>query len=66
MITIISELIADYLIDLLTWYVLFPVVWLVSLPFILVLALFRRGRYGDAVIDMLSSVHYFWQTFGII
>jgi hypothetical protein len=37
--------------------VLLLVMWLVSLPFILFIALFRRERYGLVVTDMLLSVH---------
>ena len=56
----------ELLFSLLWWIVLFPVVWLVSLPFILVIALFRRERYRFAVIDMLTSVHCFWKEWGIM
>jgi hypothetical protein len=56
----------EFLFDLLWWIFLFPVVWLVSLPFILVIALFWRVRYSFAVIEMLTSVHCFWKGWGIL
>ncbi len=56
----------ELLFALFWWIILFPVVWIVSLPFILVLALFRRERYPFAVTDMLASVHCFWVEWGIM
>ena len=56
----------EFLFSLLRWIVLFPVVWLVSLPFILVITLFGRERYSFAVTDMLTSVHCFWKDWGIM
>jgi len=47
-------------------YVLTPAVWLISLPFILVIALFRRGEYNDSVCDLLTSVNSFWHDWGSI
>jgi hypothetical protein len=42
-------------------YVLSPIVWLICLPFILVIALFKRGSYGLAVVDLLGSVNSLWR-----
>jgi hypothetical protein len=56
----------EFLFARLWWILLFPVVWLVSLPFILVIALFWRVRYSFAVIEMLTSVHCFWKEWGIM
>jgi hypothetical protein len=61
----VLEILAEWLIALFWWIILFPVVWLVSLPFILVIALFRRERYDIAVTNMLSSVDYFWREWGL-
>ncbi len=47
-------------------YILAPVVWLISLPFILVIALFRQAQYNDSVCDMLTSVNCFWHDWGLI
>ena len=57
--------IVECLISILWWLILFPVVWLVSLPFILVIALFRRQPYGYAVSCMLTSVHLLWREWGL-
>jgi hypothetical protein len=57
--------VAECLIGLVWRIILFPVVWLVSLPFILMIALFRRERYNIAVTNMLSSVDYFWRECGL-
>ena len=56
---------AEYLFALCWWIILFPVVWLVCLPFILVIALFRRERYDIAVTNMLASVDCFWREWGL-
>jgi hypothetical protein len=61
----VLEFILECLISLFWWILLFPVVWLVSLPFILIIALFQRERYGVAVTNMLTSVHCFWFDWGI-
>jgi uncharacterized membrane protein YvlD (DUF360 family) len=42
-------------------YILSPLAWLISLPFILIIALFRRGQYDVAVVDMLGSVNSLWR-----
>ena len=57
-------LIIECLISLFWWFILFPVVWLVSLPFILIIALFRRERYGFAIARMLTIIHCFWRDWG--
>lgn len=57
--------VAECLIGLFWWIILFPIVWLVSSPFILVIALFRRERYDIAVTNMLSSVDLFWREWGL-
>ena len=61
-----SGFIIECLIALGWWVILFPVVWLVSLPFILVIALFRRQSYGFAVVDLLTGVRWFWRETGLI
>jgi hypothetical protein len=42
-------------------FILSPIVWLISLPFILIFALFRRGKYDANVIEMLTSVNSVWR-----
>lgn len=56
----------EFLFSLLWWIVLFPVVWLVSLAFILVIALFQQGRYRFAVTDGLAAVHDYWKEWGLM
>jgi hypothetical protein len=62
----IANTIVEYFISFVWWLVLFPVVWLVYLPFILILALFRRQKYGFAVMDMFVSVHGFWRDWNLV
>jgi hypothetical protein len=38
---------------------------LVSLPFILIIALFRRERYSFAVTSMLTTVYCAWRDWGL-
>ena len=57
--------IVECLISLFWWFILFPVVWLVSLPVILVMALFRRERYSVAVTSMVATVHCAWRDWGL-
>ena len=64
--SVILEFLLDLVLSTLWWLILFPVVWLVTAPFILVIALFRRERYGHAVFEMFLSVHYFWKEWGIL
>ena len=42
-------------------FILSPVIWLISLPFILIVALFSRGKYDAAVFEMLRSVNSLWR-----
>jgi hypothetical protein len=56
----------DWFIAIFWWLLLFPVIWLSTLPFILVIALFRPGKYSLVVSGMLYSVHSFWRDWGIL
>ena len=62
----LAEFLISVILGFVWWFLLFPVVWLVSLPFILLIAIFRRGRYSEAVRDMFSGVHHFWSEWGIL
>ena len=42
-------------------FILSPIVWIASLPFILIIALFCRGKYGANVIELLNSVNSLWR-----
>jgi hypothetical protein len=56
----------ENLLALIWYFVLFPIIWLASLPFILVIALFRREPYGYgfAVACLCTSVYEFWWKWG--
>lgn len=57
--------IIECLLALSWWCIFFPVVWFLLLPFILVIALFRKGPYGFSVAVMLTDVHMFWRRIGL-
>ncbi len=69
MLTSLMELVLGFIVEcllsLLWWFLLFPVVWLVSLPFILIMARFRPQPYGLAVTGMLTTVHCAWRDWGL-
>lgn len=56
----------QFLIGILWWAVLFPVVWLVCTPIILMVGLFRRQPYRCAVTDMYGAITVFWREWGIL
>jgi hypothetical protein len=65
MILMVAEVILEFLIEnfivSFVCFILSPIVWILSLPFILIIALFSRGKYGDNVIELLSSVNFLWR-----
>lgn len=56
----IFQLIAACAVYVIWWLLLQPLAWLLSLPFILIIALFRRGDYVSTVAGMLAGVSRFW------
>ena len=62
----IAEIALYFLLGLIWWIVLFPLVYLVCVPFILILAIFQKGRYWHAVGNMFRSVKNFWEEWGIL
>ncbi len=52
--------ISEILLPLELFIILFPVVWLLATPVILVSALFRRDGYSASVRSMYSDVTRFW------
>jgi hypothetical protein len=58
---LIWEFIVDWLLGFIWRLLLFPVVWLISLPFILVISMFGPRPYWLSVRNMLASVHVFWR-----
>lgn len=65
MLAAIAEFTLDLVRSVFLWLVLFPVVWLVAAPFILLLALFRTGPYSMDVSSMFIAVNRFWDDWGI-
>ena len=61
---LLFELVLRFLGGLIFWIVMFPVVWLVSLPCVMVIALFRAQPYMDSVFDMMTDVHDCWKAWG--
>lgn len=66
MLEVVAGVILEFLISLLWWFFLFPVVWLVCVPFILLIALFHRRPYRIVVLEMFVSVHHFWKDWSIM
>jgi hypothetical protein len=61
-----AETLVQFLLGVVWWIVLFPVVWLAVTPVILVLAGFQHEPYSDAVWRMYSAVTHFWIDHGIL
>jgi hypothetical protein len=55
-----------FLLTVLWWVLMFPVVWVVALPFVLVRALFRPGHYWESVRAGMGAVHRFWDEWGLV
>ncbi len=62
----IAEIVFSFLLSLLWWVLLYPVVLLVSTPFILILALFQKRPYRLAVAEMFQRVGCFWKEWGVL
>ena len=54
------NLVAEVVLELLLRYFLLPIVWVVTTPFILVFAFFRKKHYWSSVAEMNSSVTKNW------
>ncbi len=48
------------------WVVLFPVVWVLSVPIVLVLALFDETSYIHAVRSRFRTMTKLWAEWGIV
>jgi len=55
------EFLVDWVLGFFWWLILYPVVLIVSLPFVLILAAFCRQPYWRAVGNMLATVNDFWR-----
>ena len=62
----IVEIIFYFLLGLIWWIVLLPLIWLVSAPFILIFAIFQKKRYQHAVANMFGSITDFWKEWGFL
>jgi hypothetical protein len=60
-----AEALIQLLLTLFWWLIGFPIIWLASLPFILLFAIFSSKPYRGAVFDMLASVSQFWAGWGL-
>lgn len=57
---LVFELLGETFFARLCWVIMFPVIWTCSLPFILVLALFRSTPFLTAFCDLFAAVHQYW------
>jgi hypothetical protein len=62
----ILEFIGKMLLGLLVWFILFPVVWIICTPFILIISAFRPRSFSQNVSAGYQSVANFWTNYGII
>lgn len=62
----VLEFFVEILLAFVWWLILFPAVWLMSAPFILVTAVFRPRPYTWAVSDGFRSVTRFWSEWGML
>jgi hypothetical protein len=56
----VAEFLGRMLLSLAVWLVLFPLMWLVATPIILIAALFAPVPYAQAVRGFHGSVTYMW------
>lgn len=62
----IAEFILHFVLGFLWWILLFPVVWLVCAPVILVAATFSKKSYRESVSDQFGRVTDFWSEWGVL
>jgi predicted ferric reductase len=62
----IAEIALYFLFGLIWWIVLFPLVWVVCAPFILIISIFQKRNYRHSVTDKFRSVNDFWEEWGIL
>lgn len=60
------EFLFELIFAFLWWGVLFPAVWVLSAPVVLVLALFDKTSYMHAVGSRFRTVTKFWADWGIV
>ena len=59
-------ILVELLVGLLWWIILYPVLWLLATPVILVAAVFRPRPYWQTVRMMYRAVTDFWSEWGAI
>ena len=77
MLQVILELMAELVVEIVLrpvlilaawvawWLVMFPLLWILCAPFILLRAIFFGADYWMAVVNMFRSVHEYWRTHGL-
>ncbi len=59
------EFVLEFALSIVWWILLFPAIWLLATPFILVIAMFRREPYRFGVMKMYGAVTDIWKEWGI-
>jgi len=60
------HLILEILFTIAWWVVLFPILWITSLPVILLIALFSKEPFFVTVRDKYRKVTKWWVEYGVI
>ena len=60
------ELVFEFLFSFVWWIVLFPVIWLLSAPFIVLLSVFDERPYRYSVRSRFNAVTQTWADWGIV
>jgi hypothetical protein len=58
--------IVEILFTIAWWVLLFPILWIISLPIILLIALFSKEPFFATVKDKYSKVTKWWTEYGVI
>ena len=59
-----AQFLFEMLLNFLWWMILFPVVWVLSAPFILIMAFFSKEPYWKSVRDNYRGVTEWWGEHG--
>ncbi|MBI3353089.1 MAG: hypothetical protein HY036_10990 [Nitrospirae bacterium] len=60
------EVVLDFLFGLLWWIFLFPIIWVLSVPWILIVALFDKASYIDSIVSRFRTVIKVWAAWGAV
>ncbi len=60
------HLIVEILFTIAWWVLLFPILWIISLPIILLIALFSKEPFLATVKDKYGKVTKWWAAYGVI